>query len=233
MARGSRLALWAGLVALSAVLVTVVFAVLVPGSKAGADKGGGGHCANSAVGNGNGNGNGNSQNGNGHKKAHPGHEACSAGDRAELGLPSFTFPSFPTLTLTSPNHPAPVAKPKTSSHPTPPPSVASVPASRTTLTVAPSHGQAAAPQPRQPTVTVTAKPATTPRERLIEPAAYPASHNNSSVTLPGTLAAFALAVAGVVAVSGYRRRGVLLAGRRPGPGSGSRHGKPRGRHSRR
>lgn len=232
MARGSRLALWAGLVALSAALVTVVFAVLVPGSKAGADKGGGGHCANSAVGNDNDNGNG--QHGNGHKKAHPGHDACSAGYRPELGLPSFKFPSFPTLTLTSPNHPAPLTKPKTSSHPTPPPSVASVPASRTTLTVAPSHGQTGArAQHGQPTVADPAKPPTTPRERLIEPAAYPASDNNSSVTLPGTLAAFALAVAGVVAVSGYRRRGVLLAGRRLGPGAGGRHGKPRGRHSRR
>ncbi|HEY7048268.1 MAG TPA: hypothetical protein VH373_13705 [Jatrophihabitantaceae bacterium] len=230
MGRGSRLAVWAGLVALSAALVTVVLAVLVPGGEAGADKGGGGHCAKSVSENGNGNG----QNGNGHKKSHSDHGACSASTETQLVLPSSRFPSFPSLT--APARPARLApaRPSTkaaSQPPAAPPSVQSVPQSRTNLTVLPSRSPTSTPAPPRPAVTVTTTTPAASRAEVIEPVAYPASH--SSVTLPGTLAAFALAVAGVVAVSGYRRRGALLAGRRPGPGGGPRHGQPRGRHSRR
>ena len=222
MTRGSRPAVWAGLVAICAALATLLLAVVLPGSEAGADKGGGGHCAAADDDQG-------ASGKHGHPHSHSDHGACAAAQyRGSFSIPSF---SVPALTRPSPATPPKHVAAPTTAQPTAA-TVESVPQTRTNLSIGPSQEPPATPPSPEPKVTVTATAtASEPTALLVEPAAYP---SRNSVTLPGTLAAFALAVAGVVAVAGYRRRGTLLAtSRRPSPGAGPRHGHHRGRHSRR
>lgn len=227
MTRGSRLAVWAGLVAICAALATLLLAVVLPGSEAGADKGGGGHCAAADDDQG-------ASGKHGHPHSHSDHGACAAAQyRGSFSIPSF---SVPALTRPSPATPPKHVAAPTTAQPTAA-TVESVPQTRTNLSIGPSQEPPPAPTSpaRKVTVTATATATATASQPAAIVAAPVAEYpSRSSVTLPGTLAAFALAVAGVVAVAGYRRRGTLLATtRRPGPGAGPRHGRPRGRHSRR